>query len=191
MLWHKELDEDIEKVIDKKSCYYGESFSTPGLKSFLPWVDGTFVYPTEWYWNKGVLKNNKDSDMEFLYLHVMVWKGGTCRFFGGGQWERLRKIVHVDYKEAPNGWKINKRGIFKIEGTSQERLLQEKSTSILLRQAFLMKKILSIPFMYGIYTKIENFKIRIRVARFLFKKFITKKKRSIFYILQLSKNRKS
>ena len=95
--------------------FHKEFYSTPGLITCiypgLPWTDGTFNYPTEWYWREGKITNNLDN-REFMYFHFMVWKGGhDGRYFGGGQWEKLDKIMHFDFKKQ-TAWKVNENGIF-------------------------------------------------------------------------------
>lgn len=49
-----------------------EAFSTPGAK--VPWVDGSFNFPTRWFWRNGVLTNDLNGERRFLYLHFIVWK---------------------------------------------------------------------------------------------------------------------
>lgn len=111
-------DRALSEILFKKKAYLIESFSTPDIP-LIPWRDQSFVFPTEWYWNKGKLTNNKDTGIGFLYFHFMTWKGNI--HFQGGQWLRLKRIVHFDYRKADLGWKINKKGFFKIENTLYER----------------------------------------------------------------------
>lgn len=49
-----------------------EAFSTPYAR--IPWTDGTYDFPTTWYWDNGKLTNNKDATREFPYFHFIVWK---------------------------------------------------------------------------------------------------------------------
>jgi len=89
-----------------------ESFNTP-LSPFIRWTDGTFDFPTEWYWRDGILTNDKDEDREFPYLHFMHWKGGAWpRECGNAQWERLGEIIHVEAGRARDGFRINAQGFF-------------------------------------------------------------------------------
>ncbi|MCX5706136.1 MAG: hypothetical protein NTW13_00420, partial [Candidatus Omnitrophica bacterium] len=103
--WYDELDKLLGKILIKKEgSYFIESFNAPGANG-IPWVDGPYIYPTEWYWSDGRLINNRDGGREFLYFHFMLWKGGKWgRLWRGGQWENLKKIVHFHYKEATDGW---------------------------------------------------------------------------------------
>lgn len=96
------------------SCHFSESYNTP-LSPHVKWVDGTFLFPKEWYFKNGKLTNDKDKDREFLYFHFMHWKGGRwARKYGNAQWEKLDKLINFDFKDAENGFKINEKGFFMI-----------------------------------------------------------------------------
>jgi len=108
------LDDTPTELAGEESRHYVESFNTP-LTRVRPWRDGTYSWPTEWYWSRGTLTNDKDEGVEFPYLHFMVWKGGRWgKLHGGGQWEELERVVHFDWRKAPNGWKINEAGFHRI-----------------------------------------------------------------------------
>tara|TARA_R110001583_G_scaffold194720_3_gene366590 strand:- start:139567 stop:140460 length:894 start_codon:yes stop_codon:yes gene_type:complete len=49
-----------------------EAFSTPDAK--VPWVDGGFDFPRRWFWNDGVVSNDRDGARAFPYFHFPVWK---------------------------------------------------------------------------------------------------------------------
>ena len=49
-----------------------EAYTTPNGK--ILWVDDSRQYPTEWYWQNGVVSNNMASNLRFPYFHFMVWK---------------------------------------------------------------------------------------------------------------------
>ena len=109
------LDESHPSVIPDEFKVYAEySFNTP-LSPKLPWTNGKFDFPREWYWRPGSLTNDIDGDREFLYLHFMHWKGGWWpRHCGNAQWEKLDKLVHVTIVEGRHGFKINERGFFPL-----------------------------------------------------------------------------
>lgn len=91
-----------------------QSFNTP-LSPYAPWRDGTFTFPTEWYWREGRLTNDLDGDVEFLYLHFMHWKGGAWpRECGNAQWEKLDRIIHVDPALAGRGFRVTAGGFFPL-----------------------------------------------------------------------------
>jgi peptidoglycan/xylan/chitin deacetylase (PgdA/CDA1 family) len=94
--------------------YARESYNTP-LSPLIRWTDGTFNFPSEWYWKDGVLTNNKDGDRQFPYLHFMHWKGGSWpRQCGNAQWERLDQLVHLRRGECKRGFRVNERGFFPL-----------------------------------------------------------------------------
>jgi len=98
----------------KYKVYSVESYNTP-LSPNKRWTDGTFDFPNEWYWKRGVLTNDKDKDRDFLYLHFMHWRSNPWSIrCGNAQWGKLKKVVHHSYKEAKNGFKINEKGFFKL-----------------------------------------------------------------------------
>jgi len=49
-----------------------EAFSTPNAK--VPWIDGGFDFPQRWFWDHGVLSNDRDGGRTFPYFHFPVWK---------------------------------------------------------------------------------------------------------------------
>lgn len=51
---------------------FTEAFSTPNAR--IPWVDNSFNFPTQWYWNEGKLTTNLTSERGFPYFHFLVWK---------------------------------------------------------------------------------------------------------------------
>ena len=69
----------------------------------------------EWYWKEGRLINCQDGDRQFLYLHFMHYKSSRWldkSVRDKAPWEGLEKLVHVDYRDAPDGWMINEKGFF-------------------------------------------------------------------------------
>lgn len=106
--------DDVEfiKVLSKERIYIKESFTTPSC-TMAPWRDGTFIYPSEWYWRRGKITNNKDLGVDFPFCNFMVWKRSFWGNYSKGKSNKKQKIiVNVDYKNTENGWKINKRGLF-------------------------------------------------------------------------------
>ncbi|MFL9608931.1 DUF6625 family protein [Methylobacillus sp. Pita2] len=51
---------------------FNETYVTPNAR--IPWVDGTYNFPTEWYWTNGIVTNNLTGGHGFPYFHFMVWK---------------------------------------------------------------------------------------------------------------------
>ena len=75
-IWRKNWPKLVRDWLAKfsgYSCntYFVEQYSTPGCRH--DWVDGSRDFPSEWYWDKGRLTNNR-SDREFMYFHFLKWK---------------------------------------------------------------------------------------------------------------------
>lgn len=49
-----------------------EAFSTTHGR--VPWVDGSFDFPSQWVWREGVLTSDLTGDREFPYFHFIAWK---------------------------------------------------------------------------------------------------------------------
>ena len=112
---YQHLDEPAPDLIRLRFPVWAkQSYNTP-LSPYAAWRDGTFKFPTEWYWTEGRLTNDLDGDLEFLYLHFMHWKGGPWpRACGNAQWERLDHIVHVQPQQLRSGFRVNERGFFAL-----------------------------------------------------------------------------
>lgn len=83
-----------------------------------PWLDGTYEYPSEWYWRDGRLTNDKGGGREFLYVHFMRWKSSRylARHRGDkAAWQTLEKLVHIDATEIRNGFSISRNGFHKLD----------------------------------------------------------------------------
>lgn len=91
------------------------SYNTP-LSRITPWRDGTFRFPTEWYWKDGKLTNNLDRNkegqpLEFLYLHFQHYKDAEwSRICGNAQWKGLERIVNLEPDQLRYGFRMNDRG---------------------------------------------------------------------------------
>lgn len=111
---YQHLDEPLPSALEGFRVSAKESFNTP-LSILIPWRDGRFVFPSEWYWRAGSLTNDLDKDVEFLYLHFMHWKGGDWpRECGNAQWERYTSVLNIDPSTADKGFRVNERGIFRL-----------------------------------------------------------------------------
>src|SRR5690606_34453407 len=49
-----------------------EAFSTPNAG--VPWVDGSYNFPSLWKWEAGKLTNNSTAEREYPYFHFFGWK---------------------------------------------------------------------------------------------------------------------
>lgn len=49
-----------------------ESYTTPN--GCIAWHDGSYNFPTKWYWTDGVISNNLNNDIFYPYFHFAIWK---------------------------------------------------------------------------------------------------------------------
>jgi hypothetical protein len=78
-LKHKNSPKWIQKVAKLFNPWlnyanFMEAFSTPNAR--IPWLDGSFNFPTEWVWKNGKLTNNFTPTIEYPYFHFYIWKNG-------------------------------------------------------------------------------------------------------------------
>lgn len=94
-----------------KKHYFKEQYTTPF--SPIPWLDGTTNsdQPKEWFYEKGVITNNRDFGRRFMYLHLMNFKSSTWRSDGtDAPWQSgfeycvndLNSKVKIDLKGINN-----------------------------------------------------------------------------------------
>ena len=103
----------------QRNCRFIEQHSTPSCR--IPWADGSFNFPSEWYWNQGKLTNNA-SDREFLYFHFFFWKYSKWvkkavdqRYVGLGDFKPFEThIDHVPDELKPVGWRITETGFYPL-----------------------------------------------------------------------------
>lgn len=74
---HKNFPRSVAKFLAlfnpwARASEFVEAYST--THASVPWVDGSFVFPEQWYWQDGTLTNNLNGDREFPYFHFMAWK---------------------------------------------------------------------------------------------------------------------
>lgn len=80
-----------------------EAFSTPFAR--IPWVDGSFDFPRQWWWQEGSLRTDRDGERDFPYLHFMIWKGR--------EWAALdpaQRILPPGLASSATGWSISAEG---------------------------------------------------------------------------------
>lgn len=62
-----------------RKYYFTEQYSTPFIA--IPWIDGS-VYndqPSDWSYDEGVIRNTRDQNRKFMYLHFMNFKSSLWR----------------------------------------------------------------------------------------------------------------
>lgn len=53
---------------------FNEAYTTPNGR--IPWLDGTYNFPTSWHWKSGELYVNGYETICFPYFHFLIWKKG-------------------------------------------------------------------------------------------------------------------
>ena len=74
---HKNLPSSIRKILRyiyplSRKSEFVESYSTPN--GCIAWHDGSYNFPTKWYWTDGVISNNLNNDIFYPYFHFAIWK---------------------------------------------------------------------------------------------------------------------
>jgi hypothetical protein len=103
---HKNFPKALREALGRLNPWrrrseFVEAFSTPGAR--VPWIGGKLDFPERWYWKPGSLRNDRDGEREFPYLHFLVWK----RFAWNADTAVASSPEAVAYSP---GWKIDASG---------------------------------------------------------------------------------
>lgn len=104
---------------DKRNHLFMERFTT--VFAERPWVDGSYNYPTKWYWYQGKLTTEFGG--EFIYLHFMNWKSSRyLRKWYGQQaaWETLPQLIDPALTDLTQGWCISALGFTPLSANQRE-----------------------------------------------------------------------
>ena len=107
--WPKLINKAISQCFPyQKNCLFQESFSTPNCR--IPWIDDSFNFPKEWYWEKGKLTTD-NTDRDFMYFHFFYWKDHAWKetYIAPDLISRFSKQETI-----PASWKITSKGFFPI-----------------------------------------------------------------------------
>ncbi|WP_163835519.1 DUF6625 family protein [Spartinivicinus ruber] len=77
-----------------------EAYTTPNCR--IPWMDGSYSFPEEWYWSRGQLSYSGDKPQQTPYLHFMYWKENWCK-------ESIDQFAIKKLSQA--NWIVSKHGI--------------------------------------------------------------------------------
>ncbi|WNZ43463.1 hypothetical protein Q2T42_16590 [Leptolyngbya boryana CZ1] len=102
---------------DKRHHLFQERFST--VLSDRPWMNGTYAYPTQWFWHRGKL--TVETGEELMYLHFMNWKSSRYlrkRYGDQAAWEKLSQLVDPNLTDLSQGFCISPLGFTPIESTA-------------------------------------------------------------------------
>lgn len=59
----------------RRNSEFVESFSTPNAG--VAWIDGSYNFPEQWFWNKGKLTSSLTGERQFPYLHFFGLKNNV------------------------------------------------------------------------------------------------------------------
>ena len=104
---HKNWPRPLRRLADRcnplrRRAEFVEAFSTPN--GTIPWLDGRKVYPSAWYWQRGVITNDLDGARSFPYLHFIGFKG---------LWRTPEQCAPLGAMSPEARWSIGPDGIFK------------------------------------------------------------------------------
>lgn len=98
----------------KRNHLFKERYST--VLSEFPWMDGSYHYPSKWFWHRGKLM--VESGQEMMYLHFMNWKSSRylrSRYGTQSAWEMLPNLVDPNLTDLAQGFCISPCGFTPLE----------------------------------------------------------------------------
>lgn len=117
-LWRKSYPKPLFELIGlfnplRRISDFTEAYSTPNASR--RWIDGSMDFPASWMWEAGKLRNSKDGDREFPYLHFYGWKKKA--------WKTNVVDSTLSYEEVSsvNAWKVDEKGFHLIEKSLYEK----------------------------------------------------------------------
>lgn len=102
----------ILKKLKVNRYYFVEQYSTPFTSK--PWIDGTVnsAQPECWTYKDGVIKNTRDGERNFMYLHFMNFKSSQWRHDGTkAPWEGRACCAATSEDMRNKGLRIDPSGI--------------------------------------------------------------------------------
>lgn len=102
---------NLLSIVDpyKRNHFFQERHASPLVE--WPWMDGTYNYPSKWYWYRGKLTTEFGG--EFMYLHFMNWKSSKYlpkRYGQKAAWENLSQLIDPTLTDLSQGWSISTSG---------------------------------------------------------------------------------
>jgi hypothetical protein len=84
----------------------------------MPWHDGMTDHPEVWFWNNGVVTNNRNNGRQYLYLHLMNfqsmrWANPNCRKCHT-PWKDNADVLFTSTGEESDGVRIDWMGIQRL-----------------------------------------------------------------------------
>lgn len=112
----------------KRNHLFQERFST--ILSELPWMDGSYRYPTKWFWHRGKL--TVESGEELMYLHFMNWKSSRYlrpQYGSQAAWESLPQLVDPNLTDLSQGFCISPSGFTPLDSTNRVGEIYQSASS--------------------------------------------------------------
>ena len=79
---------------------------------YIPWIEGTFNFPTQWNWNRGSLTNNLTGSREFPYWHFVEWKLHAWKKADQSQ------LIHLASDDIEQGFSVTEEGFSSLRSSS-------------------------------------------------------------------------
>lgn len=106
-LWRKNFPKPLFDFVGlfnrwRRVAEFKEAFSTPNASR--PWIDGTMRFPDCWYWESGRLRNSRDGELDFPYLHFLAWKKNAWKKIPVASFQYWQEIALTQQ------WRIDQAG---------------------------------------------------------------------------------
>lgn len=107
---HKNFPKALQRALNhlypwRRRSEFVEAFSTPGAR--VPWIGGARDFPECWYWRQGSLRNDRNGEREFPYLHFLVWKRSAWT-------ERTARTSRPETVAYLPSWRIDANGFAEL-----------------------------------------------------------------------------
>src|SRR5690606_28516133 len=107
-LWRKNFPKPLFELVGLFNPWwwrseFREAFSTPN--GCVPWRDGSFDFPTRWFWRDGRITNDLDGEHSFPYFHFAIWKRDAWPGVFEPSRDEMRALA------ARSGWGIGATGL--------------------------------------------------------------------------------
>jgi hypothetical protein len=103
---HKNFPEPLFNLMARfnswrRNASFDELFSTPNAGK--AWVDGSYNFPSSWFWREGVITTNLTGAMSFPYFHFLGWKT---------LWDKYSPLSQSEAEQVAkaSAWTVDKDG---------------------------------------------------------------------------------
>ncbi|MFW9606407.1 MAG: DUF6625 family protein [Pseudomonas sp.] len=111
-LWRKNWPAPFFKLAGffnpwRRRALFEELYSTPNAGR--PWIDGSRVFPKQWFWHAGVLNTDITGKRSFPYFHFYGWKKWHWNKEQYPSWAEMVELASRDC------WRIDAEGFHALE----------------------------------------------------------------------------